>query len=84
MAKSLTAKEVYSIIKKMWANTEDIKKLGCVGNNKALQIKREIRNQMVDEGYLIPRNLVDMNLVIEYFKIDINKIEKLAGGVVNG
>lgn len=84
MAKSLTAKEVRQIISKMWANTEDIKRLGCVGNNKALEIKKEIRNHMVDNGYVVPRNLVDMSLVIEYFNIDLNRIERLAGGVVNG
>ena len=81
---SLTAPEVKNIISKMWASTDDIKKLGCIGNNKALKIKKELRNKMVDEGYAIPRNLVDMQLVIKYFKIDLNKIEKLAGGVSNG
>ena len=81
---SLTAPEVKNIISKMWASTDDIKKLGCIGNNKALKIKKELRNKMVDEGYAIPRNLVDMQLVIKYFKIDLNKIEKLAGGVING
>ena len=81
---SLTASEVKEIVSKMWASTDDIKKLGCIGNNKALRIKRELRNKMVDEGYAIPRNLVDMQLVIKYFKIDLNKIDKLAGGVING
>ena len=84
MTKSLTAEETYKIVKKMWASTEDIKKLGCIGNNKALKIKREIRNKMVDEGYVIPRNLVDMQLVVDYFKLDLNKIERLVGGVING
>ena len=84
MAKSLTAKEVKQIISKMWADTDDIKKLGCVGNNKEKKKKKEIRNHMVDSGYIVPRNLVDMSLVIEYFNIDINRIERLSGGVVNG
>lgn len=81
---SLSAQEVKKIISKMWASTDDIKKLGCIGNNKALKIKKEIRNKMVDDGYAIPRNLVDMTLVIKYFKIDPEKIDKLAGGVING
>lgn len=84
MARSLTAKEVHEIIEKMWANTDDIKRLGCVGNNKALKIKKELRNYMVDHGYVVPRNLVDMQLVIEYFNIDVSRIERLMGGVVNG
>jgi len=85
VVKSLTAKEILKIIEKMWASTDDIKKLGCVGNNKALKIKNEIKTRMQEEGYAIPRNLVDMKLVTEYFNIDEQRVKFLAskGGVCN-
>lgn len=76
--KGLRAKEILPIIEKMWASTEDIKILGCVGYNKALKIKNEIKIQMQEKGYVIPRNLVDMKFVVDYFKIDIERIQFLA------
>ena len=84
MAKSLTAKETLQIIQKLWATTEDIMKIGCCGNNKAQKIKIELRNKMIDEGYAVPRNMVDMKLVMDYFRVDEARIKKLAGGVTNG
>lgn len=85
MTKSLNAKETVKILDKLWASTEDIKKIGCVGKNKALKIKREIRDKMIDDNMIFPRYLVSMEYVIDYFKIDEKKIRAMAnGGVVNG
>ena len=84
MTKSLRANETVEILDKMWANTEDIKRLGCVGKNKALKIKNEIRNQMIDDNLIFPRYLVSMEYVIKYFNIYEKKVRGLAGGVVNG
>jgi hypothetical protein len=81
---SLNASELLEILSKLWASTEDIKKIGCVGKNKALKIKNEIRNQMVDDNMVFPRYLVSMEYVKEYFKIDEDKLRIQAGGVVNG
>ncbi len=84
MVNSLNASELLEILSKLWASTEDIKKIGCVGKNKALKIKNEIRNQMVDDNMVFPRYLVSMEYVKEYFKIDEDKLRIQAGGVVNG
>lgn len=84
MVNSLNASELLEILSKLWASTEDIKKIGCVGKNKALKIKNEIRNQMLDDNMVFPRYLVSMEYVKEYFKIDEDKLRIQAGGVVNG
>lgn len=85
MNKSLNATQVLETINKLWASTADIQKIGCVGYNKALKIKNEIRNQMVDDGWVFPRYLVSMEYVIKYFNIDEKRLKKLAdqGGVTN-
>ncbi len=85
MTKSLNANQVLETISKLWASTADIQKIGCVGYNKALKIKREIRNQMVDDGMVFPRYMVSMEYVIKYFNIDEKKLRKMAsqGGVTN-
>lgn len=83
--RSLNASEVVEILNKLWASTEDIQKLGCVGYNRALKIKRKIRDRMVDENMVFPRYMVSMEYVVEYFNIDEKKMRKLAnqGGVTN-
>lgn len=85
MNKSMNANQVLETINKLWASTADIQKIGCVGYNKALKIKNEIRNQMVDDGLVFPRYLVSMEYVVRYFKIDEKKLRKMAdkGGVTN-
>lgn len=84
MARNLKAEELIPIFSQIWASTEDIKKIGCVGKNKALKIKNEIRNQMIDDNMIFPRYLVSMEYVLNYFKIDENKIRSMVGGAVNG
>lgn len=85
MNKNMNATQVLETINKLWASTADIQKIGCVGYNKALKIKNEIRNQMVDDGWVFPRYLVSMEYVIKYFNIDEKRLKKLAdqGGVTN-
>ena len=85
MARNLNAEELIPIFSKVWASTEDIKKVGCIGKNKALKIKNEIRNQMIDDNMVFPRYLVSMDYVLNYFKIDREKILMMVtGGVTNG
>ncbi len=84
MARNLKAEELIPIFSQIWASTEDIKKIGCVGKNKALKIKNDIRNQMIDDNMIFPRYLVSMEYVLNYFKIDENKIRSMVGGAVNG
>lgn len=58
-------------------NETEIMKLGCVGKNKALEIKREIQDQAGANGYFLPNNLVPMEYVIDYFKINITHLNKV-------
>ena len=86
MTKSLNAKEMTEILDKMWASTEDIKRLGCIGKNRALEIKKEIKRKMSEDNMIYPRNYVSMEYVIKYFNIDEKKIRKriTMGGIING
>ena len=85
MIKSLRADEVLELMTHIWANTKDIQKIGCVGYNKALSIKKEIRYQMIDDGWTFPRNYVAMEYVMRYFNQDEKKLRKMSmqGGVTN-
>ncbi len=77
--KNLTATETLNTMSKLWATNEDICKIGNIGNNKAIEVRRKIEEQIKKDGYNLPRQaIVPMKYVIEYFKIDINYLKKLA------
>ena len=74
----MNSKELLELIDKQWASTKDIKKIGCVGINKSSKIKREITKELEKQGYKLPYNLVPMDKVVEYFKINIKYFQKVA------
>lgn len=78
MAK-LGAEELLSIIKFQWADTKDIMKIGSVGEVRARKIKSEISQRIDAGGDVLPKNLVPMDEVIAYFKININYLKKVVG-----
>ena len=76
--KLLTADELLDLFNSQWATTKDIMNIGVVGMNKALFIKKEIMTDLISKGYMLPNGLVPMSYVIDYFKININYLKKVA------
>lgn len=74
----ISANKLLETINNQWASTQDIMKIGCVGKNQALKIKREIKNKLELEGYFLPKNLVTMESVLAYFKISISHLKKIS------
>lgn len=75
-----TASEMLEILNQPWIGTEEIKRLACVGNDKARKIKAKIKEQLLDEGYILPSsNVVPTEKVAEYLKINIKYLKKVAG-----
>ena len=68
----IQADEMLEILNKQWATIQDIMKIGALGRNKARNIKNEIERNIVDQGLKLPNNLVPMEKVIEYFKINLD------------
>lgn len=79
MSKEITIDDLLKLEKKLWATTLDIQRIGCVGYNKALKIKNEIRNQLIDEGWTLPRNAVPMEYVIKQFPSMMKRLEANGG-----
>lgn len=73
----ISANELLKLIDNQWASTSDIMKIGSVGRNKALTIKSKIKTELENKGYYLPNNLVTMQSVLDYFKIDINYLKKV-------
>lgn len=80
MNNDMTANETLLIISKQWATTKDIMKIACIGEARALKIKKSIHEKLYDAGYVLPRNMIPMEEVIKYFKINIDFLKKLADG----
>lgn len=76
--KPLTAQETLDLINKQWATNQDIQKLAYVGYSKARVIKKEIENELVEKGYRISHGLVPMDKVVEYLKINVNYLKRIA------
>lgn len=53
-----------------------MKLLGC-GRNKALYIKKQIKDKLISEGYFIPGNNLPMQAVVDVLRIDIDILEKI-------
>ena len=68
----LSADEMLEILSSQWATIQDIMKIGSVGRNKARDIKNKIAEEIIATGFLLPNNLVPMEKVIEYFKINVD------------
>ena len=73
----MSAEEIMKIITKQWCNLTDLMKLLGCGRNKALNIKKQIKNKLINEGYFIPGNDLPMQAVVDVLKIDIDRLEKI-------
>lgn len=74
---SITASEILELSNYQWARTKDIMKLGGIGEARALKIKKEIAQQLIDEGYVLPRNKIPMESVIKHLKINLDYLRKI-------
>lgn len=73
----MSAEETMKIITKQWCNLTDLMKLLGCGRNKALEIKKQIKDKLINEGYFIPVNDLPMQAVVDVLKIDIDRLEKI-------
>ena len=73
----MSVEETMEIITRQWCNLTDLMKLLHCGRNKALNIKRQIKDKLISEGYFIPGNDLPMQAVVDVLKIDIDRLEKI-------
>lgn len=79
----MTAKETLDLISKQWCDLNDLRKLTGLGKNSASKLKSEIRINLLNKGYQLPSKLLPMNEVVNYLKININYLQKMAKEIVN-
>ena len=74
----MNAEETLKIVSKQWCNLSDLMKLLGCGRNKALEIKKQIKNRLIDDGYIIPSKDLPMKAVLDILKIDIDYLERVS------
>lgn len=79
----MTAKETLDLISKQWCDLNDLRKLTDLGKNSASKLKSEIRINLLNKGYQLPSKLLPMNEVVNYLKININYLQKMAKEGIN-
>jgi hypothetical protein len=79
----MNAKETLELISKQWCSLNDLIKLTGLGKNSASKLKNEIRINLVNKGYQLPTKLLPMNEVVNYLKININYLQKMAKEITN-
>lgn len=76
--KQLNASEMLEILNKHWATRSDMQKL----SGKCMQYARddfnELRKQIEEEGFELPSNLVPMERVVDYYRINISYLKKIS------
>ena len=71
----MTANETLELISKQWCNLDDLMLLGEFGRNTALKIKKEIKDKLTKQGYIIPEHVIPMKEVVDYLDINISYLE---------
>ena len=72
----MNAEQILELIDQQWATTTDITKIGKCGREKAVKIKKEIKEQL-GNSYYLPNGMIPMEKVVEYFNININYLKKI-------
>ena len=72
------ARETLKLISKQWCNLDDLMKLAEIGKNNAVKLRKEIKQDLINQGYTLPNNRLPMIEVVNKLKININYLEKMA------
>ena len=75
---NMDARETLKLISKQWCNLEDLMKLAEIGKNNAIKLRKEIKQDLINQGYTLPNNRLPMIEVVNKLKININYLEKMA------
>ena len=74
----MDARETLKLISKQWCNLEDLMQLTEIGKNNAVKLRKEIKQDLINQGYTLPNNRLPMIEVVNKLKININYLEKMA------
>ncbi len=74
----MDARETLKLISKQWCNLDDLMRLAEIGKNNAFKLRKEIKQDLINQGYTLPNNRLPMIEDVNKLKININYLEKMA------
>ena len=74
----MDARETLKLISKQWCNLNDLMLLAEIGKNNAVKLRKEIKQDLINQGYTLHNNRLPMIEVVNKLKININYLEKMA------
>ena len=74
----MNAKEMLKLLSKQWCSIDDLKRISNLGNNKVYELKKEIVNELIEQGYTLPKGLIPMCEVVKKLKIDIEYLKNIS------
>ena len=75
---NMDARETLKLISKQWCNLNDLMLRAEIGKNNAVKLRKEIKQDLINQGYTLPNNRLPMIEVVNKLKININYLEKMA------
>ena len=73
----MNTEETLKLLSKQWCSLQDLMKLLGCGRNKALIVKKTIRDKLIKNGYIVPTNDIPMKAVVDMLNIDIDYLTKM-------
>lgn len=79
----MTSEEILNIISKPWCTTDDLMKLSQFGITYTNKLKKELRIELENQGYLLPKGKLPMCEVVKKLKINIDYLKEMSKGESN-
>lgn len=76
--KRLNAVETLERLSSQWATKRDVMDIGFIGDTQANKIIKHIRDEIEKEGKVLPKGIVPMEKVKDYFSINISYLKKMS------
>ena len=73
-----TASETLEILKKSWLNNDDIMRIAGCGQNRALTIRKQIKNDLESQGIYCAYGLVPSAELVKFLKINVDYLKKMS------
>ena len=67
----MDARETLKLISKQWCNLNDLMLLAEIGKNNAVKLRKEIKQDLINQGYTLPNNRLPMIEVVNKLKINL-------------
>lgn len=78
LEKRLSAIETLERLSSQWATKRDVMDIGFIGDTQANKVIKHIKDSIEKQGKILPKGVVPMEKVMDYFSINISYLRKIS------